>query len=237
MVHCFELYLIIWKTPKFVQSKVPQIIRVFLLIPIDFFTQDGAVAFLYVPDLGDDWINENITLYGKEIYEVPARQQFWGLIFLSPINLAAILHIQYANLRCVTLDELKKPLWKYRLNVIFIYFISLIAGILIMAPTTRVEPAVRLFCLLFQYLYTLFYVGFALKFSWDIWQSFSPWKEVRVSENTRKMQRKIFLAIQVQSIHSDLRGEGKGIRTRNVRVRGINCFTMLEQYSAQLVQG
>ncbi|CAD6186530.1 unnamed protein product [Caenorhabditis auriculariae] len=169
-----------------------------LAIPINFMTVDGGLGFLFIPELGDDWMNQNVTALGSEIVQRTGREQFTGLVWLSPLNLAAILHIQYANLRGVTLDEFKKPLWRYCLNVGLIYIFSTVSGYSAASSTSKIESAVLLGCLLSQYIYSIIYVGLTLKFSWDIWQNFSPWKGINISESTRKMQRKIFLAIQIQ---------------------------------------
>ncbi|CAD6186529.1 unnamed protein product [Caenorhabditis auriculariae] len=199
LVHCFELYLIIWKTPKFVQSKVPQAIRAALAIPINFMTQDSGYGFWLIPELGEKWMTEKVKIFGDKNNLSTSIDFFAGLVTFSPIILAAILHIQYANLRCVTLDEFKKPLWKYRLNVGFIYFFSTFSGLILLITTQEgASVYALLFCLLIQFIYTFIYVSSALKFSWDIWENFNPFKGVNVSENTRKMQRKVFLSIQIQ---------------------------------------
>ncbi|CAD6186540.1 unnamed protein product [Caenorhabditis auriculariae] len=75
-IHCFELYLIVWKTPKFVQSKIPQAIRAVLAIPVDFMTQDSGMGFIFIQGLGDNWMNENLTVLSEESYTYKGRDQF-----------------------------------------------------------------------------------------------------------------------------------------------------------------
>ncbi|CAD6186531.1 unnamed protein product [Caenorhabditis auriculariae] len=167
IVHGFELYLIVWKTPKFVESKIPQAIRAVLAIPINWMTQDGGLGFSNIAEWGENWMDANLTILGDQM---TGRDQFLCLVWFSPLSLAAILHIQYANLRCVTLDEFKNSLRKYRLNVGLVYFFSVVSGLLyhFLMNIASKSIEIRVFFLLCYYTYAFTYVGLALKFSWDI---------------------------------------------------------------------